>query len=141
VPLSLNPIQIEAVTTTNKQKSPKRWTTPIPIIGASNLASNHVCVDSPLSTSSREEQTNTNTNIHDDHNASSVAHTPKALSVESIETDLKATKSPLSADANVFQPSSKLNVFAPIYDPFGNIAYCESPQSVQSLSYWKNVLI
>jgi hypothetical protein len=100
-----------------------------------------VCVDSPLSTSSREEQTNTNTNIHYDHNASSVAHTPKALSVESIETDLKATKSPLSADANVFQPSSKLNVFAPIYDPFGNIAYCKSPQSVQSLSYWKNVLI
>jgi hypothetical protein len=99
-----------------------------------------VCVDSLLSVSSREEQANASPKNIFDHDAKSLSHGFEALNTDLTETSFDVSKSPLSVDAKVFHPSPKLNVYAPVYDPFGNTVECGSPQSNSNLDAWREIL-
>jgi hypothetical protein len=126
----------------NKPRSPRRWALPQPIIDVSPPKRSDICVVSLLSTNSREEQASAPSNHPSDlHNASSLSHElNSALSTNLIETSGGATKA-LSVDARTFQPRPKLNVNAPVFDPFGNIVNHDSPQSTHELHKWKDILI
>jgi hypothetical protein len=106
VPLGSSPIQIEPVQAENKHKSPtpRTWQrlsiTDVPI-----NESNHVCVGSLLSVSSREEQANASPKNTYDRNAESLSHGLEALNTDLTETSFVVPKSTLSVDAKIFRPS------------------------------------
>jgi hypothetical protein len=100
-----------------------------------------VCTGSFISTNPREEQASAPTDNLTEHNAEDKPHVSEALNIKLIETSDDVTAKPPSADAKVFHPLPRLNVNAPIFDPFGNTVYHESPNHVYDLSKWKNILI